>query len=159
MESSDVSEGIIGAWNTSDLSLIRYSVTRQHKMPWVAVDQKTRLLYSAVWNDCCNLQIYNVDTFAFVGVLTAVNGLPKEIQGAAFYQDNLYLSVNGNYSVYMLNMQTNETSYVVSDDPLYSIYEMEGLTFWDLTARGLGVMHLYGNFDTVKEKSIHNFDP
>lgn len=160
LESSEVSEGIIAAWNTSDLSLIKYKVTSQHKMPWVAVNPKTRLLYSAVWNDCCNLQVYNVDTFDFVGTLTAVNGLPAEIQGAAFFEDDLYLAVNGNCSIYKLNMQTNETSFVLSDEPYdHHEMEMEGVTFWDLRSRGLGVMHLYGNFETLREKSIHSFDP
>jgi hypothetical protein len=159
MESNDVYEGILGAWNATDLSLIRYQVTPQHKMPWVAVDPSTRLIYSAVWNDCCSLQIYNLDTFAFVGDLKPVNGLPREIQGAAFYEGNLYLSVNGNCSVYQLNMQTNETSFVLSDEYDHHEMEMEGLTFWDLRSRGLGVMHLYGNFETVREKGIHNFEP
>eukprot|EP00599_Poterioochromonas_sp_BG-1_P003664 CAMPEP_0173148778 /NCGR_PEP_ID=MMETSP1105-20130129/9930_1 /TAXON_ID=2985 /ORGANISM="Ochromonas sp., Strain BG-1" /LENGTH=196 /DNA_ID=CAMNT_0014063513 /DNA_START=207 /DNA_END=797 /DNA_ORIENTATION=+ len=160
LESSEVSEGIIAAWNTSDLSLIKYKLTSQHKMPWVAVNPKTRLLYSAVWNDCCNLQVYSVDTFDFVGTLTAVNGLPAEIQGAAFFEDDLYLAVNGNCSIYKLNMQTNETSFVLSDEPYdHHEMEMEGLTFWDLRSRGLGVMHMYGNFETLREKSIHSFNP
>jgi hypothetical protein len=160
MESSDEPEGILGAWNATDLSLIRYKVTPQHKMPWVAVDQSTRLAYSAVWNDCCDLQIYNIDTFDYVGKLTAVNGLPREIQGAAFYEGNLYLSVNGNCSIYQLNMQTNETSFVLSDEPYdHHEMEMEGLTFWDLRSQGLGVMHMYGNFEQLREKSIHSFDP
>lgn len=33
---------------------------------------------------------------------------------------------------------------------------MEGLTFWDLTASGLGTMHLYGNFMGV-QKSIRSY--
>lgn len=37
-------------------------------------------------------------------------------------------------------------------------YEMEGLDFWDLTDRGLGVMHMYGNFMQVKEKAIHHYE-
>jgi hypothetical protein len=35
---------------------------------------------------------------------------------------------------------------------------MEGITFWDLRDKGLGVMHLFGNFMQAKEKAIHNYD-
>ncbi len=94
LESSNENQGILAAWNASDLSILRYTETTQDGMPWVAVDPATRTLYSAVWNDCCNLQTYDVDTFQFKETITAVNGLPREIQGAAFYENELYLSVN-----------------------------------------------------------------
>lgn len=160
LESDKEDQGILAAWNATDLSLIRYTETTQKGMPWVAVDTTTRLLYSAVWNDCCQLQVYNVDTFEHVGTVTAKNGLPREIQGGAFYQNDLYLAVNGNCSVYQMNLQTGDIQFVLSDMPYENhIYEMEGLTFWDLRKKGLGVMHMYGNFMTVKEKGLRNFTP
>lgn len=53
-------------------------------MPWVAIDPSTRLLYSAVWNDVNNLQVYNADDFSFVQQLTVqgANKLPPEVQGS-----------------------------------------------------------------------------
>lgn len=159
LESSKENQGILAAWNASDLSIIRYTETTQDGMPWVAVDPATRLLYSAVWNDCCNLQVYDLDTFAFKESITAVNGLPREIQGAAFYENELYLAVNGNCSIYKMNLQSKEVSFVLSDQYRKYEYEMEGLTFWDLTHKGLGVMHMYGNFMEIKEKGIRNYKP
>lgn len=159
-ESSTESIGILAKWNATDLSFIGYTETTQNGMPWVAIDPATRLLYSAVWNDCCSLQVYNVDTFEHVGVVTAPAGLPKEIQGGAFYQNDIYLAVNGNCSIYQMNVATGDISFVLSDMPYQKhIYEMEGLTFWDLTSKGLGVMHMYGNFEKVLEKGIRSYKP
>lgn len=160
LESDREDNGILAAWNASDLSLIKYKETNQSGMPWVAVDPNSRLLYSAVWNDCCELQIYNVDTFDFVGTLKGTSNLPPEIQGGAFYQNDLYLAVNGNCSIYKMDITTGDLSFVLSDMPYQKhIYEMEGLTFWDLQHLGLGVMHMYGNFMTVREKSIRSYSP
>lgn len=127
-------------------------------MPWVAANAETRLLYSAVWGDCCNFQIYDMDTFDFVGVLTAPEGLPKEIQGGAFYNGDLYITSNVNVSVWKVDISTGAVSFVLSDDYMDNhIYEMEGIDFWDLEGIGAGTMHLYGNFMEVAEKGIRNF--
>lgn len=39
------------------------------------------------------------------------------------------------------------------------LLQMEGLTFWDLTDKNLGVMHMSGNFMSVTEKSIRSYKP
>mmetsp|Transcript_26004 Transcript_26004/g.43847 ORF Transcript_26004/g.43847 Transcript_26004/m.43847 type:complete len:92 (-) Transcript_26004:155-430(-) len=89
--------------------------------------------------------------------------MPAEIQGSAFYKGDLYVSSNINVSVYKIDVSTGETSFVLSDDYIEKhLYEMEGLTFWDLEEQGgggegLGTMHLFGNFMEVKEKAIRNF--
>jgi hypothetical protein len=129
LESSNEPQGILAAWNASDLSFLRYQETTQKGMPWVAIDPKTRLLYSAVWNDCRALQMYNLDTFDFVGTLKTSNpeGLPREIQGGAFYQNDLYLAVNGNCSIYKMDIQTGAIEFVLSDSlGRHHDYEMEG---------------------------------
>lgn len=66
-----------------------------------------------------------------------------EIQGAAFYEGDMYVSVNGNVSVYKINVTTGAVEFVLSDEYIEKhSYEMEGLTFWDLEQDGLGTMHL-----------------
>ena len=152
--------GVLAKWRTSDLGLISYTLTSQDGMPWVAVNPKTRRLYSAVWNDRTNLTVYDMDSFEPLGVVSVPDpGLPGEIQGGAFWQDDLYLAVNGNCSVYRLNLDTLDIERVLSDvDGKPWVYEMEGLDFWDLSQLGLGFMHLYGNF-MGKEKTLHNFMP
>lgn len=151
--------GVLAKWRTSDLSLIGYNFTTMDGMPWVAVDAKTRRLYSAVWNDRANLSVFDLDTFAPIGVVTVPAGLPGEIQGGAFWKDELYLSTNGNCSVYRLNLETLDISRVLSDvDDKPWVYEMEGIDFWDKSASGLGIMHIYGNFMGA-EKTVHNFNP
>lgn len=127
-------------------------------MPWVAVHPESRQIYSAIWGDCCNFQIYDVDTFEYRGVLTVPSGLPREVQGGAFYNNDLYITSNINVSVWKVDISTGDIAFVLSDDYISNhIYEMEGLDFWDLEERGLGTMHLYGNFMEVKEKAIRNF--
>lgn len=151
--------GVLAKWSTKDLSLISYTVTNQDGMPWVAVNPSTRKLYSAVWNAEKNLTVYDMDTFAFQGYLTVEAGLPREIQGGAFYQNDLYLSTNGNCSVWRLKIETGELTQVLSDLPYkHHEYEMEGIDFWDLTASELGVMHIYGNFMS-EVKMIRSFVP
>jgi hypothetical protein len=136
--------GILAAWDAANLTITRYTVTEQDGMPWVAVNPETRKIYSAVWGDCCQFQIYDLDTFAHTGVLNVPNGLPKEIQGGAFFEGDLYINSNINVSVYKVDVNTGDISFVLSDDYIDShIYEMEGLDFWDLEKRGLGTMHMY----------------
>jgi hypothetical protein len=105
LESGADGNGILAAWNTSDLSIIRYAVTDMPGMPWVAIHPETKLIYSAIWNDCCQLQIYDSVTFKFVGTVTVPDGmkLPGEIQGAAFYQGNHVLDVSCHFSASLVS--------------------------------------------------------
>jgi len=153
--------GILATWNTTDLQLIRYRVTEQKDMPWVAIKTDTRRIYSCIWGDTDHLQIYDLDTFEFVGTHDMLPGilLPKEIQGGAFYEGELYLSTNLEDAVWKLNLDTGALDKVVSDPYNFHEYEMEGITFWDLRDRGLGVMHIFGNFMQVREKAIRNYTP
>lgn len=152
--------GVLAKWRTSDLSLINYSMTTMDGCPWVAINPKTRLLYSAVWNNMTNLTVFNMDTLEPVGVVTVPTGLPGEIQGGAFWNDELYLSVNANCSVWKLNLQSLDISRVLSayNGEKKWMWEMEGIDFWDLSDRGLGVMHMYGNYMGAF-KSVYNYNP
>ena len=159
--------GIIAALNTSDFSMIRYKVTTQQGMPWVAVDYNNKLVYSAVWN-ADQLQVYDLDTFDFVKQVDLIPfdqaiGTPKEIQGAAFYQSYLYITSNTNCSVWKVDVNTGVTTFVLSDeynrDKLQM--EMEGITFFEneeLQSNGYGLMMIYGNFMSFR-KSLHTFIP
>jgi hypothetical protein len=158
--------GIIGAWNTTDFSLIRYKVTTQAGIPWVAVDFKSKLIYSCVWNSQ-SLLMYDLDTFDFIKQLDLIPsnidiGIPKEIQGASFYNNDLYITSNTNCSVYKINISTGITTFVLSDETYkYHEYEMEGITFFDndeLKKQGYGTMMIYGNFMSL-QKSLHTFTP
>jgi hypothetical protein len=59
-----------------------------------------------------------------------------------------------------MDITTGNFSLVLSDS-IYDKYdyEMEGLDFWDLSAKGLGTMHMFGNFMQVHEKGIDSYDP
>ena len=86
--------------------------------------------------------------------------LPKEIQGGAFYEGELYLCTNIDDGIWKMNLQSGKVTFVLSD-PIFEkfAYEMEGIDFWDLREKGLGVMHVFGNFMTMREKSIKNYNP
>jgi len=155
-------KGVLAAWNASDLQIIRHSTTLMKGMPWVAIDPDTTEVYSAVWNDCCSLQVYDLTTFEFKRVVTVGNDtvhLPGEIQGGAFYEGELYLAVNGDDAIWKVNIATGELSFVLSDLYDHHEYEMEGLDFWDLRDKNHGVMHMYGNFMQAIEKCIRSYDP
>ena len=157
--------GALASWNTTDLSMIKYRVTEQGDMPWVAIDKTTRRIYSCAWNDQAQLQMYDLDTFEFIGTLpvnTDNNSplLPKEIQGGAFYNGDLYLCTNIDDAIWKINIATGVVSFALSD-PIFDKYdyEMEGIDFWDLRDKGFGVMHVFGNFMKVTEKSVISYDP
>lgn len=158
----NTNNAVLATWNVTDLQMIRYKITTEtYHMPWVAVDPSSKLIYSAIWNDCCELKIYNADTFEFVDNLT-VNNLPGEIQGGAFYEGSLYICSNSGDDIWRINVQSGEVEFILSDlynRSVYPEYEMEGLDFWDLSNRGLGVMHMFGNFMEGREKAVHNYDP
>lgn len=167
METSGSEVGILGAWNATDLTMIKYVYTEQKGLPWVAVNPSTRSLYANVWNQVDGIQIYDMDSFALKGKLTPAAGqtFPKEIQGGAFNPLDpgfLYVAINANCSVYKIDLLSGDVTFILSDEyntTVPHVYEMEGITFWDLRKHrpDLGVMHLFGNFMSIKEKSIRSF--
>ena len=104
-------------WNTSDLQMIKYKITDEVDMPWVAIDVSTRKLYSCRWGDTDHLQVYNMDTFDYLGTHDMLPGvlLPKDIQGGAFYEGEIYLATNIDDAVWKLNLQSGSLERVLSD--------------------------------------------
>jgi len=160
--------GILAAWNATDLSVIRYKYITQNGAPWVAADSSTRLLYSTAWNDQNRINVFDMDTFeqridlTIVPVSADPSALfPREIQGATFNPADpgfLYISINAAESVYKIDVKTGVCTFVLSDK-VYKHHEaeMEGMTFWDLTDIGYGQMHMFGNFEEVRQKGIHSY--
>ena len=158
LESSDSTQvGILAVYNTSDLSLLRYARTSQRGLPWVAADYDSRVLYSNDWGDVAHLQTYDMDSFEFKGTLDCT--LPPEVQGAAFFKGDLYLSSNVDVSVWRVDVGiASPVAEMVVSEPQRKVLEMEGLTFWEddeLKANGLGEMFFYGNFMTTK--ALHSY--
>lgn len=153
---------LMAAWNTSNLAMIKYVESRFGGLPWVAIHPVTKELYSLQWGEAHNLQVFDGVTFehlrdVYIGNETV--SLPGEIQGGAFYEGELYMCSNAQDGVWKVNLSTLELQWVLDDKYRNHEYEMEGLDFWDLRDRGLGVMHMYGNFMQLKEKAIHNYEP
>ena len=61
--------------------------------------------------------------------------------------------------MWKLELSTGIIKLELSDTFKTHAYEMEGIDFWDLRGRGLGVMHIFGNFMQVREKALLNYDP
>lgn len=76
-----------------------------------------------MWNDCCQLQVYNLDTFAFVESLTITPGLPGEIQGGAFYRGDLYICTNAQDGIWKIDLTKKTSEFVLSD--AYDNHEYE----------------------------------
>ena len=153
-------EGLLAKWNATDLSLLRTAPTGgMNGVPWLAIDYTNRNIYTAEWNECCTLKIFNVDSLEFVGNYTMSQGteLPKEIQGGAFWGNDLYLATNSEDKVYRLILKTGVIDVAVSDKYKHHDYEMEGITFWNLEDNGYGTMHIFGNFMQLREKAIHSY--
>jgi len=166
IEISKSEPGVIAAWNATDLSLLRWEVTAQNGMPWVAADGVAGLLYSTHWSDTGRINVFDMTTFQQRDDLTIrpaseapADQFPPEIQGAAFYERDpgfLFLAANGAESVYKVDIASGALSFVLSDKQYRSHEaEMEGLTFWDLGARG--VMHMFSNFERVVQKGLHSY--
>ena len=98
-------------------------------------------------------------------LLTITTPTTATTTGAAINPLNpgyLYLAINSNCSIYTINLNTGDVQYILSDNYTHrphSEYEMEGLTFWDLRQNqpNFGIMHMFGNFMTIKEKGIHSY--
>ena len=141
--------------------MLNYTVTDQEGMPGGAVSTDGSKLYSTHWNEKGFINVYNAADFTFLSqIMTSSTQLPGEIQGAAFWElepSYLYLLSNGPY-VHRMNIDSGDVEFVLQDDQYaHHVYEAEGITFMDLERDGLGTMHVYGNFETLEEKSIHNF--
>ena len=90
---------------------------------YLALPFISRRIYSAVWNDCCQLQVYDLDTFSFVESITISPGLPGEIQGGAFYRGDLYICSNGQDGVWKIDLLKKTSEFVLSD--AYDNHEYE----------------------------------
>ena len=152
-------EGLLAKWNATDLTLLRTAPTGMNGVPWLAIDYANRNIYTAEWNECCVLSIFDVDSLEFIGKYNMSHGveLPREIQGGAFFGNDLYLATNSGDQVYRLVLETGLIDMAVSDKYDHHDYEMEGITFWDLEGHGYGTMHIFGNFMQLREKSIHSY--
>ena len=162
IEYSTTSKGVLAAVNSTSLEVIRYRITEeQGGMPWVAVQDNK--IYSTHWSDTSKINVWSIEDFSFIKSIEAKGvQLPAEIQGGAFWEKDpgfLYLAANGPV-VFKFDITTGETvEFVLNDAYKHHAYEMEGITFLDLEDEGLGTMHIYGNFELLREKSIHNFSP
>ena len=163
IEYSTTSPGVLASVNSTTLEVMNWTITDQGGAPWVAVDGD--YIYSSHWSDTTKLNLWNRNDFSFQKSIYAKEGveLPKEIQGAAFYDADpgfIYLAVDGP-AVYRFDATSGSTcEFVLKDAYDHHPYEMEGITFMDLEHRGLGTLHVYGNFQSLREeKSIHNFSP
>jgi hypothetical protein len=158
----------LATYNTTDLSIVSYKEISQDGAPWVCIDPAQRNVFSSPWNEKRQINVYDMDTLEAKGVYTTPEGLelPGEIQGAAMYENELYLAVNGDCAVYKYNIYgTDDASMTLTlqfSGCTNKVFEMEGLSFWDLRQEkphSMGLMHLYGNFDSFKEKGIHSYEP
>ena len=125
--------GILARWNTSTLEIIDYkTITEQNGVPWVTVNPTTSLLYTSNWNVIDSINVYDTNTFTYVDTLSIQNptDYPKEVQGASFYKDELYLATNVKDGIFKVNIATGIVELVFQDDDNYVIdnyyYEMEG---------------------------------
>jgi hypothetical protein len=162
IEYSTSSKGVLAAVNSTSLEVMHYRITEQGGMPWVAVSNEGKI-YSTHWSDTTKVNVWSVKDFSFIESIEAKGvELPAEIQGGAFWEKDpgqLYLAANGPV-VYKFDINTGATvQFILNDAYSHHKYEMEGITFMDLEDKGLGTMHLYGNFELLREKSIHNFSP
>jgi hypothetical protein len=162
-EWSASSPGVLASINSTTLEVINYKVTDQEGMPWVAYSQGK--LFSTAWDDTEKLNVYSADDFSLIGTVEPSQGhkLPQEIQGAAFWssdEDAIYLAVNGpDVFRFSLTEPRDVVQVLVDMEYKHHVYEMEGITFFDLENTGCGTLHVYGNYETLLEKSIHNFSP
>jgi hypothetical protein len=49
LEDRNDGNGVLAAWDTETLTMVRYRVTEQSDFPWVAVDPETKNLWSSSW--------------------------------------------------------------------------------------------------------------
>lgn len=127
IEGCEDGKGVLATWNTTDLQMLRHTKTTMKGMPWVAIEPSTTNIYSAVWNDCCSLQVYDMQTFEYIKTVTVGNEtvhLPGEIQGGAFYEGELYLAVNGDDGIWKVNVTTGDLWFVLSDEYKHHEYEV-----------------------------------
>lgn len=158
LEWSSTSPGILASYDATSLQMLNYTVTEQQGMPWVAVSVDGTKLYSTHWNEKTFINVYSSSDFSFLSTIKA--DLPGEVQGAAFWEKEprfLYTLSNGPY-VHRVDTDTGDVEFVLKDDEYkHHVYEAEGITFMDLDGVGMGSLHIYGNFETIEEKSVHNF--
>jgi hypothetical protein len=57
----------LAKWSTKDLSFISFTSTDNPSLPWVAVEPKTKIIYTAYWNDRYAFQMFDINTFQHIG--------------------------------------------------------------------------------------------
>jgi hypothetical protein len=129
--------------NSIEFVTYKAQSTQEH-MPWVAMDPSSRLLYSSNYDNVSTIQIYN-ENLEFVKDLK-IDMILDKVQGGAFYDNLLYLGVNGGDTVYTVDVSTGvvQTALIQTEPGSDAEYEFEGITFLDLRDKGMGLMHNTG---------------
>ena len=137
--------------NSSSIVFSTYKAQScQAHMPWTAIDESTKILYSSEFSNVETLRMYSLDDdLKYVGDLEIDMKLDA-VQGGAFYQGLLYLGVNHDDTIYSINITSGNVNAAMVQQRDKTAYEFEGITFLDLTEKGKGVMHNTGNRLTVQ---------
>ncbi len=125
---------IVGVFDADTLELVEYYIMDAEKitrgLPWICVDAETGLLYCTDHSkNPTKLLVYDTaDEMSFVKEV-ALSESPYAIQGAEFYNGELYAATNDDtQAVYKINPENGGVSKLF-DRNLTSGSEGEGMTF------------------------------
>lgn len=125
---------IVGVFDADTLELVEYYIMDAEKitrgLPWVCVDGETGLLYCTDHSkNPTKLLVYDTaNEMSFVKEV-ALSESPYAIQGAEFYNGEIYAATNDDtQSVYKINPENGKTEKLF-DRNLTSGSEGEGMTF------------------------------
>jgi hypothetical protein len=76
---------LLAKWNSTDLSFITFSTTDTDSLPWVAVEPKTKIIYSAYWNDRYAFQMFDIETFEHIGEFRIAENVTLPGVSVVFY--------------------------------------------------------------------------
>ena len=122
---------VLAAYNPTTLELARYSYTPQDHMPWVAVDKEGRL-YTSEYSPVDEVLMYRAEDIGEGGHAEPIrkvrlNRTLDGVQGGAFYDGKLYLSVMDGW-IYEVDPGDGGVRRAFQ---VPNFYEMEGIEVLD----------------------------
>lgn len=134
VEEDSYTRPAIVLYNETDVNMgyLKYFATKQMHMPWVAVDSRTRYLFSSEFDNVTSLYVYQVDNlqsgFTTVNLTLDASISPQglmAVQGGTISNGYLYLtSSSPGDPVYVVDMVTFQTTLAFN---IKSTNETEGI--------------------------------
>ena len=115
---------------TGQYRILGPAIQPNGNLPWCAADKDNRLLYTGYFNHCDHINVFHIDTLAFLRHIP-ISRVVEHTQGGEMWGGLIYISCHDTWRkkhIYSIDPATGETKLVMERDAGRNLVESEGIT-------------------------------